>query len=120
MTRAETRAKSKRKTSAAGTAAVQATGPTVRVTFPDEAPVFDGAQMVVRFVAMVDDVPVSCAITAEALEDHFGAGSTLEAELLRAFAEGRQRIHEVCRLAVEQSAGAAVVLRSGLFRIERA
>jgi hypothetical protein len=90
----------------------------VRVTFADDAPAFDGAQMVVRFVANADGVPLSCAITAEALEDHFGAGSTLEAELLHAYAEGRDRIHAVCRRAIEESQGAAVVLRSGLFRIE--
>ena len=90
------------------------------VTFPDDAPAFDGAQMVVRFVALVDGVPLSCAITAEALEDHFGAGSTLEADLLRAYAEGREGIHAVCRRAIEASHGAAVVLRSGLFRIEGA
>ncbi|CAB3716944.1 DUF1488 domain-containing protein [Trinickia soli] len=92
----------------------------MRVTFPDDAPVFDGAQMVVRFVANVEGVPLSCAITAEALEDHFGAGSTLESELLRAYADGRERIRDVCQRAIEQSDGAAVVLRSGLFRIERA
>ncbi|MGN6665438.1 MAG: DUF1488 domain-containing protein [Trinickia sp.] len=95
-------------------------GPTVRVTFPDDAPQFDGAQMVVRFIASVEGVALSCAITAEALEDHFGAGSTLEAELLRAYDEGRERIHAVCTRAIQESGGAAVVLRSGLFRIESA
>ena len=89
----------------------------MNVTFEEDAPVFDGAQMVVRFVALVNGVALSCAITAEALEDHFGARSTLEAELLRAFADGRERIHEVCKRAVKDSGGAAVVLRSGLFRI---
>lgn len=89
----------------------------MRVIFSDDVPVFDGAQMVVRFVAIVDGVPVSCAITAEALEDHFGAESTLEAQLLRSFEQGRERIHEVCKRTIEQSGGAAVVLRSGLFRI---
>ena len=92
----------------------------MRVTFLDDAPVFDGAQMVVRFVAMVDGVALSCAISAEALEDHFGAGSTLEAQLLQAFDQGRARIHDVCKRAIEENGGAAVVLRSGLFRIERA
>ncbi|WP_309477080.1 DUF1488 family protein [Trinickia acidisoli] len=93
----------------------------MRVTFADDdVPAFDGAQMVVRFIAVVDGVPLSCAITAEALEDHFGAGSTLEAELLRAYEAGRERIRAVCRRAIEESGGAAVVLRSGLFRIERA
>ena len=89
----------------------------MHVTFREDLPVFDGAQMVVRFIAMVDGVPLSCAITAEALEDHFGASSTLEAELLRAFTEGRHRIHDVCKRAIKDSGGAAVVLRSGLFRI---
>ena len=92
----------------------------MRIIFSNDAPMFDGAQMVVRFIAIVDGVPVSCAITAEALEDYFGADSTLEAQLLRAFAQGRERIHEVCKRTIEQSGGAAVVLRSGLFRIERA
>lgn len=92
----------------------------MRITFPDDAPEFDGAQMVVRFIASVDGVALSCAITAEALEDHFGAESTLEAELLRAFAQGRERIHAVCKRAIDESGGAAVVLRSGLFRIESA
>ena len=92
----------------------------MRVTFDDDAPAFDGAQMVVRFIASVDGVALSCAITAEALEDHFGAGSTLEAELLRAYAQGRERIHAVAKRAIEESGGAAVVLRSGLFRIESA
>jgi hypothetical protein len=89
----------------------------MHVTFRADAPAFDGAQMVVRFIAMVDDVALSCAITAEALEDHFGARSTLEAELLRAFEGGRERIHDVCKQAIEESGGAAVILRSGLFRI---
>ncbi len=89
----------------------------MHVTFRDDAPVFDGAQMVVRFIALVDGVELSCAITAEALEDHFGAQSTLEAELLRAFADGRGRIQDVCKQVVEESGGAAVILRSGLFRV---
>lgn len=118
MSRDGTRAGSDAHSSAEASAAAQASGPTVRVTFADDAPAFDGAQMVVRFVANVDGVPLSCAITAEALEDYFGAASALEAELLRAFADGRDRIHAVCRRAIEESQGAAVVLRSGLFRIE--
>ena len=92
----------------------------MHITFTDDAPVFDGSSLTVRFKACVDGEPVACAISAEALEDHFGAGSTLEAQLLRAFEQGRARIHEVCKRAIEENGGAAVVLRSGLFRIERA
>lgn len=90
------------------------------ITFPDDPPVFDGAQLVVRFMAVVDGVPLACAVTLEALEDHFGAQPPLEADILRAYESGRNRIHDVCRRALEANGGAAVVLRSGLFRIESA
>ena len=87
------------------------------VTYPDDPPTFDGAQMVVRFTAEVDGVPLACAITAEALEDHFGAPSTLEAELLAAFAAGRDRILAMCTRVLQENGGAAAILRSGLFRM---
>jgi hypothetical protein len=90
----------------------------MHITFSDDAPVFDGANLTVRFAARVDGEPVSCAISAEALEDHFGARSPLEDELLRAFARGRARIRSVCAEALDQNDGAAVVLHSGLFRVE--
>ena len=91
---------------------------TMRITFPDEAPGFDGSSLTVQFTARVDGEPVICAITAEALEDHFGAESALEDVLLEAFRRGRQRIHSVCAEALDQSDGAGVILRSGLFRVE--
>ncbi len=74
--------------------------------------------MTVRFLARVDGEPVECAITAEALEDHFDAASTLEEQLLSAFDRGRARIRSVCAEALDQNEGASVVLRSGLFRVE--
>ncbi|WP_407947115.1 DUF1488 family protein [Paraburkholderia sacchari] len=70
-----------------------------------------------RFVADVDGVPLDCAITAEALEDHFGADSALEESLRRAFARGETRIHAACTEAIGQAHG-AVVLHSGYFRAE--
>ncbi|MEJ8797895.1 DUF1488 domain-containing protein [Trinickia caryophylli] len=90
------------------------------VTFPDDPPMYDGAQLVVRFMAAVDGVPLACAVTLEALEDHFGAQPPLEADILRAYETGKGRIREVCTRALEANGGAAVVLRSGLFRIESA
>jgi hypothetical protein len=92
----------------------------MHIAFSDKPPVFDGSQMVVRFEADVNGVPVACAVSAEALEDHFGARSTLEADLLHAYEKGRTRVRSVCELALRQSGGAAVILRSGLFRIESA
>ena len=86
-----------------------------RVTFPDEPPVFDGANMLMRFVVDLDGEPVVCAITAEALEDHFGADSALEAVLSAAFARGRARICAACAEAIRETGG-SVVLHSGRFR----
>ena len=91
---------------------------TMRITFPDEAPGFDGSSLTVQFTARVDGEPVICSITAEALEDHFGAQSALEDALVAAFAQGRRRIHSVCAEALDQTEGSSVVLHSGLFRVE--
>ncbi|WP_133645749.1 DUF1488 domain-containing protein [Paraburkholderia flava] len=90
----------------------------MHITFPDDPPAFDGASLTVRFIAHVDGEPVICEITAEALEDHFGADSPLESVLLAAFERGRPRIRPVCSAALEQNEGASVVLRSGFFRVE--
>jgi hypothetical protein len=90
----------------------------MRIAFPDDKPDFDGANLTVQFAACVDGKPVVCAITAEALEDHFGAASALEAALLAAFDKGRNRIRSVCTQALDGNGGQAVVLHSGLFRVE--
>lgn len=90
----------------------------MQISFPGDEPAFDGANLMVRFMARVDGEAVTCAITAEALEDHFGADSALEAALMAAFDKGRQRIHSVCAEALDQNNGEGVVLHSGLFRVE--
>jgi hypothetical protein len=89
----------------------------MQVHFPDDEPTYDGANFAVRFVAEVDGSPVVCVITAEALEDHFGAESVLEGALIDAFKKGRKRIHSVCVQALTECGGAPVVLHSGLFRV---
>jgi hypothetical protein len=89
----------------------------LKVVFPEEAPVFDGANMVMRFVVELDGEPMVCAITAEALEDHFGAESALEAALREAFERGRSRICAECVEAIRET-GSSVVLHSGRFRID--
>jgi Protein of unknown function (DUF1488) len=90
----------------------------MHIVFPDDPPAFDGANLTVQFKARVDGEEVVCVITAEALEDHFGAGSALEAELMAAFDRGRQRIRSVCAEALDQNNGEGVVLHSGRFRVE--
>jgi hypothetical protein len=90
----------------------------MHITFPDDKPVFDGANLSVNFTACVDGEPVTCAISAEALEDHFGADSALEADLLAAFENGIERIHSVCAEALDLNDGKGVELHSGLFRVD--
>jgi hypothetical protein len=90
----------------------------MQITFSDDMPAFDGSNLTVRFMARVDGEPVTCAITAEALEDHFGAESALESTLMKAFDKGRQRIRSVCAEVLDQNHGEGVVLHSGLFRVE--
>jgi hypothetical protein len=93
-------------------------GSLMNITFSEVAPSFEGSNLMLRFTAYVDREPVECAITAEALEDHFGANSPQEDELLRAFQRGRARIRSVCAEALAQNDGASVELHSGLFRVE--
>lgn len=90
----------------------------MHITFTDDAPVFDGSSLTVHFNARVDGEPVGCAISAEALEDHFGADSPLEDALIGAFERGRARIRSVCAEALDQNGGASVILHSGLFRVD--
>ncbi|MFX1675823.1 DUF1488 domain-containing protein [Paraburkholderia sp. A2WS-5] len=89
----------------------------MHIRYRSEPPRFDGANLLMRFVAEVDGAPLDCAITAEALEDHFGADSAREEPLRNAFARGLARIHAACTEAIAQTHG-AVVLHSGYFRAE--
>lgn len=89
----------------------------MRITFSDQAPVFDGVDLAISFTALVDDKPVVCSISAGALEDHFGAASARVDDLLPAFEQGRGRIQSVCAEALDSNHGQSVVLRSGLFRV---
>ncbi|WP_322025162.1 DUF1488 domain-containing protein [Burkholderia sp. BCC1977] len=86
-----------------------------RVTLTDAPPAFDGAALQLRFVVDVDGTPQTFAITVEALEDHFGAQSALEADLLDAFERGRARIETAC-VDVLADGGSDMVLHSGYFR----
>lgn len=89
----------------------------MHITFADESPVFDGDDLAMHFAALVDGEPVVCSISAEALEDHFGAPSPREDDLRAAFANGAARIRAVCAEALDDNGGQPVVLRSGLFRV---
>ncbi|RKU00213.1 DUF1488 domain-containing protein [Burkholderia sp. Nafp2/4-1b] len=90
--------------------------PVRHVTLTDDPPVFDGAALQMRFVVDVDGKPMTCSITVEALEDHFGARSALEADLRDAFERGRARIETACEEVLADGKG-GVELHSGYFRV---
>ncbi|MGV2289373.1 DUF1488 domain-containing protein [Trinickia sp. YCB016] len=88
----------------------------MHIQFPDEAPQYCGPNLVLTFPVLVDGKRVDCSITAEALEDHFGAQSSREDDVLRAFECHRHKIHHAaCRLLYEVGKK-PVILRSGYFR----
>ncbi|KMZ13281.1 Transcriptional regulator [Candidatus Burkholderia humilis] len=89
----------------------------MHITFADDPPVYDGDDLAVHFTALIDGAPIVCSINAEALEDHFGAESAREEDVLPAFERGQARIRAVCAEALNDNGGQPVVLRSGLFHV---
>jgi hypothetical protein len=89
----------------------------MRIEFPAGKREWNGTELAVDFIAAVDGGTVLCSISAEALEDHFGASSPLEADMLSAFDGNARRIHVICRRTLEGNGGEPVVLRSGLVRL---
>ncbi|MGK8796095.1 DUF1488 domain-containing protein [Burkholderia cenocepacia] len=93
------------------------TGAQMQISFPPEPPEYCARDLVVAFSALVDDRCVQCAVTAEALEDHFGAASLLERDLLDAFTAHRPAIEAMARRMLEEIGGLPVLLHSGHFRL---
>ena len=91
----------------------------MRITFQPDPPEYCARDLVVAFSALVDNRCVQCAVTAEALEDHFGAASLVEQDLLRAFSTHRPDIEAVARRMLEEIGGRPVLLHSGHFRYTR-
>ncbi|PXW27273.1 DUF1488 domain-containing protein [Paraburkholderia caballeronis] len=87
----------------------------MKIQFPADAPLYRDANLTVVFAALVDGERVPCAISVEALEDHFGAGGASLDAWLRAFDAGRARIEAVARAHLEISNGSPVLLKSGHF-----
>ncbi|MBC8752294.1 hypothetical protein OKW43_005685 [Paraburkholderia sp. WC7.3g] len=71
---------------------------------------------VVAFVASIRNRSVQCSITRDALEQHFWlpAGAN-QARVLKAFADGRQRIMAAVERRMLKKAGAAVALTTADF-----
>jgi len=69
----------------------------------------------VLFEAVMDGKNVTCEISERALVDHFAASTHQEGVLLNAFIAGKERIHEVARRKLPQSAGVICRLVSADF-----
>lgn len=88
----------------------------MNIEFPDDPPMYCGPNLVLTFPALVDGERVDCTITAEALEDHFGAESPREEDTLRAFNCNRRRIEDAARELLQEVGHKPVILHSGYFR----
>ncbi|HTH61487.1 MAG TPA: DUF1488 domain-containing protein [Paraburkholderia sp.] len=87
----------------------------MKIHFPADAPLYRDANLTVVFAALVDGERVPCAISVEALEDHFGAHAASRDAWIDAFDAGRSRIEAVARAHLELSNGSPVLLKSGHF-----
>ncbi len=88
----------------------------MQISFPQEAAEYCGRDLVLAFPALVDGERVQCAITAEALEDHFGAESLREEDVQRAFEANRHAIEHAARKMLQELGKTPVLLHSGFFR----
>jgi hypothetical protein len=88
----------------------------MHIHFPQESPEYCARDLVVAFTAIVNGEPVQCAITAEALEDHFSAVSLRESDLISAFDAHRIAIEHAAQRMLIEVGGKPVLLHSGYFR----
>ncbi|EON15250.1 MULTISPECIES: DUF1488 domain-containing protein [Pandoraea] len=88
----------------------------MKIEFPHIAPVYNGDDMTIEFTADCDQKRIVCAISAEALEDHFGAKSCNADDLMAAFRANRAPIEKMTGRYLALCQGAPVLLRSGHFR----
>jgi hypothetical protein len=91
-------------------------GVVMKIRFPEELPEYCARDLVVAFPAEVDGARVQCAITAEALEDHFGAASLREDDLIAAFNSNRHPIEHAARRLFNEIGAKPVLMHSGYFR----
>ena len=92
----------------------------MQIIFPNEAPEYSGRELTLAFPAVVDGERVRCTITAEALEDHFGAASARLEDMVCAFDAHRTRIEAAARRLLFETRAQCVILRSGYVRFYEA
>jgi hypothetical protein len=109
-----------RRRAAVRTTSIRATWePFMEITFVNTPPEFRGWNLTVGFTAKVDDRQVDCSISAEALEDHFGAQSPDPGDLLAAFDRHRSAIEHAARNVLQGSDSNEILLRSGYLRFQQ-
>lgn len=67
------------------------------IDFPEKIERYDSSRDVVLFAARTRDGEINCAISGEALEDHYGAKGTSRRARLAAFKAHRPEIEEAAR-----------------------
>ncbi len=90
----------------------------MNITFSQSAPIYAGDEPALTFHAYVDGERIPCTISAEALEDHFGAASSREEDLRHAFELGRVAIEGAAEQLLTSVGRMPVMLRSGYFRFD--
>jgi hypothetical protein len=85
------------------------------IDFLRDAPGYRESNLTIEFAALVDGRRVPCAISVEALEDHFDVESYDSAGWINAFDAGRARIEAVAREHLRITNGHPVLLKSGHF-----
>ncbi|ACD19937.1 DUF1488 family protein [Paraburkholderia phytofirmans] len=88
----------------------------MKIHFPHERPAYRARDLVLIFPAEVDGTRIQCAITAEALEDHFGARSWREDDLVTAFDAHRHPIQQAARNLLNEVGPKPLMMHSGYFR----
>ena len=88
----------------------------MKISFPLEKPAYCAVDPALTFPALVNDIRLYCTITAEALEDHFGASSVLEEDLTKAFGAHLHSIHVAARRIFTELGAVPIELHSGYFR----
>jgi hypothetical protein len=87
----------------------------MNIRFLPHAPDYRDSNLTIEFCALVDGEQVPCAISVEALEDHFGVKTYDRAGWISAFDAGRERIEAVAREHLQVTKGMPVLLKSGHF-----
>ncbi|MEX3846366.1 DUF1488 domain-containing protein [Paraburkholderia sp. BR10882] len=91
----------------------------MNIIFSDRSPQYDASRLALTFPATAGGTRVECAITAEALEDHFGAASLRETDLRGAFLAHRAAIEGAAARMIEATQSEAITPHSGYFRMYR-